>query len=138
MLCCQMYNIKNWLERRLYFVFGIVWTGFVLIACLADGNSVSKTSFFNIPNKDKIAHFIFYFVFSVVWLQYLVTSCKHRSKNVLAGIIFVLAALVGGMVELMQYYFTSTRSADWMDVLANCSGSLAGIGIGKMISKKRK
>lgn len=124
------------MERKFYLGFGILWTGFVLIACLADGNTVPKSSFFNIPNKDKIAHFIFYFVFSIVWLQYLIIEYKYTSKRLLAGIIFIVAALMGGVIELIQYYFTSTRSAEWADVLANCSGSLAGVLIGKAISKK--
>lgn len=113
--------------RKLFFGIALLWSVLIGIVCLADGNSIPQTSLFKIPQKDKIAHFTFYFVFSILWFRYFrITKPKLKKLN-LVVIIFAVASVMGMSIELMQYYFTSTRSAEWLDVLANCSGSLLGL-----------
>ncbi len=41
----------------------------------------------------------------------------------LLGIAFISSFLFGASIELMQKYFTTTRSADVFDVLANLAGA---------------
>ncbi|WP_262491802.1 VanZ family protein [Myroides odoratus] len=117
----------------------MLWTCFIIYACLAEASSIPKTSFFNIPNKDKVAHFTFYFVFSVIW--FLFSNKKNNSKKakIRTGIvIFTIATFLGGGVELGQYFFTNSRSAEWADFFANSLGSAIGILFGLLITTHKK
>ncbi|MEC4112846.1 VanZ family protein [Myroides pelagicus] len=81
----------------------------------------------NIPHKDKIAHFVFYLVFTVLWYNYAAKRRQKISKVSLTFVIFTLVVVIGGSIELMQYYCTSSRSAEWADFFANCLGSSIGL-----------
>jgi VanZ family protein len=127
------------LARKVFFIAGLLWTCFIVYACLAEASSIPKTSFFNIPNKDKVAHFTFYFVFSVIW--FLFSNKKNSSKKakIRTGIvIFTIATFLGGGVELGQYFFTNSRSAEWADFFANSLGSAIGILFGLLITTHKK
>ncbi|QQU02943.1 VanZ family protein [Myroides odoratus] len=127
------------MARKVFFIAGLLWTCFIIYACLAEASSIPKTSFFNIPNKDKVAHFTFYFVFSVIW--FLFSSKKNSSKKtkIRTGIaIFTIATFLGGGVELGQYFFTNSRSAEWADFFANSLGSAIGILFGLLITTHKK
>lgn len=126
------------MERKLYFSIGIIWTAFVIYACMMDSSSVPKTSFINIPHKDKIAHFTFYCVFSIIWFFYLVKINVISTKRNLVIRIFTIAVLIGGIVEIMQYYLTNTRSAEWADFFANCLGSSVGLLICLTTTRNKK
>ncbi|MDR0224007.1 MAG: VanZ family protein [Myroides odoratus] len=127
------------MARKVFFIAGLLWTCFIVYACLAEASSIPKTSFFNIPNKDKVAHFTFYFVFSVIW--FLFSNKKNSSKKakIRTGIvIFTIATFLGGGVELGQYFFTNSRSAEWADFFANSLGSAIGILFGLLITTHKK
>ncbi|EHQ43103.1 VanZ family protein [Myroides odoratus] len=127
------------MARKVFFIAGLLWTCFIIYACLAEASSIPKTSFFNIPNKDKVAHFTFYFVFSVIW--FLFSNKKNNSKKakIRTGIvIFTIATFLGGGVELGQYFFTNSRSAEWADFFANSLGSAIGILFGLLITTHKK
>lgn len=115
------------MERNTLFWFALVWSCIIGIACLLDGSSIPQTSTLNIPHKDKIAHFTFYFVFSILWFFYLDKLKDKKSRIVKALYVFVIASIMGGVVEVLQLKFTTSRSAEWMDVVANSSGSLIGL-----------
>lgn len=100
------------MERKLYFVIGTLWTVVVLAACLLSSETIAKAPRFDIPYKDKLAHFTFYFVFSIIWFKYYVKSNPNTSRIKLSIRIFTIASLMGGIVEVLQYYFTASRSAE--------------------------
>ncbi|AJH13747.1 VanZ family protein [Myroides odoratimimus] len=124
--------------RKTFFVLGILWTGLVLAGCLLDSDTIAKAPRFDIPYKDKVAHFTFYFVFSIIWFVYLVKSKPNRSRIWVSILIFTIASLMGATVELLQYYFTSSRSAEWADELANCLGSLFGVLLCLTLFRRKK
>lgn len=71
---------------------------------------------------DKWVHFVMYGgTFGVLWLEYL-----RRHDQLDAGKLFLLAwlcpVLMGGLLELMQAYCTTTRNGDWLDFVANSTG----------------
>lgn len=39
--------------------------------------------------------------------------------------IFLIALLIGILIEVMQKVFTKTRTFDWFDILANTSGAFS-------------
>jgi VanZ family protein len=126
------------LERKLYFVIGTLWTVVVLAACLLSSETIAKAPRFDIPYKDKLAHFTFYFVFSIIWFKYYVKSNPNTSRIKLSIRIFTIASLMGGIVEVLQYYFTASRSAEWADELANCLGSLFGVLLCLTLFRRKK
>lgn len=73
-----------------------------------------------IPNKDKIVHFAFYFGFVFWWNKAL--SIQHAKKLVL---LLGVAVSYGVLMELLQYGFTTNRSADILDIIANSAGAIA-------------
>ena len=77
---------------------------------------------------DKWVHFMMYGgTCLVIWVEYVL---KHKAPEY--GKLFFWAWLVpvimGGVLELMQAYCTTTRNGDWLDFAANSTGvTLAGI-----------
>jgi len=127
------------LARKVYLLAGLFWTCFIVYACLAEASTIPKTSFFNIPNRDKVAHFTFYFVFSLIWFFFSTKKNTDRKTKRRTGIvIFTIATFFGGGIELCQYYFTSSRSAEWADFIANSLGSALGIIFGLFITTHKK
>lgn len=97
-------------------------------------------SFFSIPSFDappfpyfdKIAHFCMYGGLSgVLWLEFL---WNHRKEEIISfrrGMIggTVLPILFSAFIELAQEYLTTNRSGEFVDFLANTSGSLLATAI---------
>lgn len=91
-------------------------------------------SFFN-PNKhelpdvnitDKFVHALMYFgVTSAFWMEWIIAH-RNRKASSLLGFVwcFVLPLILGGVIELGQEYLTTFRSGDWLDMAANCAGTV--------------
>ena len=83
-----------------------------------------KTDMEEIPYIDKIVHICMYGGLStLLWVEYLF---RHRSinwKHLGTGAI-ICPALMSGCIEILQANCTETRSGDWMDFAANCTGVL--------------
>ena len=70
----------------------------------------------------------------VIWWEY---RCKHRQPNYhrLAVWGWLAPILMGGLLELLQEYATTTRNGDWFDFAANTLGATLGAGIGLLLLK---
>ncbi len=97
-------------------------------------------SFFSIPSLDappfpyfdKIGHFCMYGGLSgVLWLEFLWNYRKEEKIPFKRGMIggTVLPILFSGLIEFAQEYLTINRSGDFLDFLANASGSLIATAI---------
>ena len=82
---------------------------------------------------DKWTHFVMYGgTCSVIWWEYL----RHHDsinwyKVVLLAVVGMI--LLGGLIELLQAYCTTTRSGEWFDFWADSIGVLLGAGIGLLM-----
>jgi VanZ family protein len=113
------------------FLPAIVWTFLILYLCFKTIHIQIKT----FENADKLVHFSFYFGFVFLWFRYLFFLGKDTIKY---KIILVTASIAFGiLIEWAQGYFTTTRSPDFFDVLANSIGSMAGIVSATALLKKR-
>lgn len=74
-----------------------------------------------IPYQDKVGHFCAYAL--TAWLACLAFSARLSRPLVAA---FVYATVIGGILELLQAYMTTTRQGEWADLLANLLGALVG------------
>ena len=77
---------------------------------------------------DKWVHFIMYGgTCLIIWLEYV---RKHKLPDYRKLFFWAWRApvIMGGVLELMQAYCTTTRNGDWLDFAANSTGvTLAGI-----------
>ena len=87
-----------------------------------------KTPFDSMQLIDKWVHFIMYGgTCLVIWVEYVQ---KHKSPDYekLFFWAWLVPVIMGGVLELMQAYCTTTRNGDWLDFAANSTGvTIAGI-----------
>ena len=87
-----------------------------------------ETPLDNVEFIDKWVHFIMYGgTCLVIWVEYVL---KHKSPDYKKLFFWAWLApvIMGGVLELMQAYCTTTRNGDWLDFVANATGvTLAAI-----------
>jgi VanZ family protein len=105
--------------------FAVLWTLAVTFACLVSFNKVPTIS---IKNIDKLVHVCFHFGIAFLWMLYFVIQ-KNIPKKKAAIKAFVLSLFLGIIIEICQHVFTTTRRADFLDVIANTIGALLAIGL---------
>lgn len=99
----------------------------------------------DIPLADKWVHFVMYGGLSlVVWFEMVRSENKSGIKKAAMQLLLwglVMPALLGGVLEFVQEYLTTTRSGDVWDFIADAIGAALGtiLGLGvRMMVKKRK
>mgnify|MGYP002552457926 FL=1 len=93
-----------------------------------------ETQLSEVPFIDKWTHICMYGgLVSIIWMEYL---RKHSciAKQVI-WICLVFPTILGGIIELMQAYCTTTRSGDWLDFLANTLGVILGNLLGYYVQR---
>ena len=111
---------------------------------------LSLTPFFpetpldNVDFIDKYTHFIMYGgTCAVIWWEHL-RHCRKESRrqgrqgacrpNLRALAVAMLCmVLLGGLMELLQAYATTTRSGEWLDFWADSIGVLLGTALGLLL-----
>ena len=90
---------------------------------------------------DKWTHLIMYGgTCSVIWLEYLRRHDRIDWRKILLLPVLGMI-LLGGLMELLQAYCTTTRSGEWLDFWADSAGVLLGNALGLLfwwISRSRK
>ena len=103
----------------------MIFIGFVCLARFDDLPSVN----IGFAPTDKIVHGALHFVLTIL-------LCKSlRTKPFLGA--FSIATAFGIVIEVMQNYLTTFRTADPTDVMANIAGSILAIGIVKSVQKNK-
>lgn len=96
----------------------LIWVLIILVGSILPSSNVQ-----NIEVSDKLVHFVFYAVFS--FFLFLL------SHNVILGLdtlikkwifVFTIGTIVGLSIECVQYTLISSRSGEWLDILANSIG----------------
>jgi VanZ family protein len=116
-------KIIKHLSGRNFFWLAIIWTVLITIASLVSFNSIPKVK---IVGSDKMIHFLFYLVFVILWGLAKKQIYFNRKYDFL---IVVIAIIYGIIIEVLQSVLTSTRQADFYDVLANAIGAIFGLVI---------
>lgn len=92
----------------------------ITILSLINTSKIQPKDIELIPHFDKIIHFLMYFTLAFFFMfEYYLHHKKGITK---ISQILILPILWGGFMELMQYFTTSNRSADWWDMVANTLG----------------
>lgn len=79
-------------------------------------------------DSDKIVHLLAYTFFVGLWFLFFY-CLKQKKDNFLPALIksSILAFIYGIIIEILQGELTTSRSADFNDVLANSIGIVIGI-----------
>lgn len=109
-------------------IFSLIWFNLLLYGLLRESQPSDIHLF---PNFDKIMHFLLFFC--QIWLivKIFLTKQKHIPYVTLG--LFALMLAVG--TEWAQATFTTTRSADILDALADILGAIAALLLAKKIDK---
>ena len=96
-----------------------------------------ETPFDDVQFIDKWTHLVMYGgTCSVIWFEYLL---HHRTID--WGKILLLSVvgmtLLGGLMELLQAFCTTTRSGEWLDFWADSLGVLLGNAVGLLMKSLR-
>jgi VanZ family protein len=87
-------------------------------------------------NFDKLVHTVMFLGLSgVIFFDNTNYLRNPISKKRIFWSIFLFPVILGGLIEIIQEYFTATRSGDWFDFLFNILGSLLGMGIALLINR---
>ena len=108
-------------HKKTYFAIAVIWTGIVTYYCLKDGLTLPTV----LPkHADKVGHAVFHFGIVVFWFFALKARFYGSSTAVVLKKCILISVIFGIVIEGYQSFFTATRSADWRDVLANCTGTI--------------
>lgn len=110
------------------------------LLCIALIFVLSLTPFFpetpldDVAFIDKWTHLVMYGgTCSVMWWEHARHAQRKASHfSILNFLFFTILFLValGGLMELLQAYCTTTRSGEWLDFWADSVGTLLGTGVG--------
>ena len=94
-----------------------------------------KTQLDNVSFIYKIAHVCMYGGLElVIWFEYLRRHTSlDRTRIICLGVAAPIA--LGGAMEIVQALLTVNRSGEWMDLVADAAGVLAGAAVGFYILK---
>lgn len=119
-------------NKWIYRAPAIGWGFVVLYLCLAPVSTLAPAWEMPIHISDKAVHFIMYFAW--VFLFYFASSRAYRLQLSRGKIItwWIIASVLGVIIELLQGWMGLGRSADAADALANTAGALAGLGVSRL------
>lgn len=79
-------------------------------------------------NSDKIIHATAYFFFCLFWFIYLYwAGMRERKFKTVLTIAAGWSLFFGMVIEILQLEFTTYRTGDFMDMLANTTGVLLAV-----------
>ena len=94
-----------------------------------------ETPFDDVAFIDKWTHLVMYGgTCCVIWWEYL-HSHKEADHSRLFLFAWLAPILMSGLLELLQEYCTTTRSGEWIDLLANATGVTLAAVIGLIYMK---
>ena len=105
-------------------LFSIIVALVILYLSLTSSDTFKDVPLINIPNIDKIIHFLMYFGFMSVIIFENRRFLKNSKKIFLIALI---PLFYGILMELLQLILTASRSANFYDAVFNSLGILFSI-----------
>lgn len=106
----------------------------ILILSAIPIKNLPEISLSKLP-ADKIGHFLIYAILSLVLLLFLENN-NISKKRLLTKTLFIAIAY-GILMELLQLLIFQQRSFEFLDIIANISGSICGVLFYYIIFGKR-
>lgn len=111
------------LSYAFQYKFSILVAIIIALLSLIPSSSMPDSSLFSIGPLDKIVHFSMYGSFGFIAL--LENRCKMNCRS-LHFLLILTIFTMSAVLEILQATVVETRSAEWMDLIANFSGLVAG------------
>ncbi len=116
-------------KKPLFTVGFVLWVAMIAFVCLSSFPAEQAPGI-EIPHLDKVIHFILYLVATLLGAAFVREQFARRlslNSSMLRIVVFLI--IYGIIIEVIQMEFTTTRSAEVYDVLANCTGILIAVAI---------
>lgn len=112
-----------------YTWFPILWT-FLLIGIHAIPGNELPLPYWDLFEFDKIVHLTLFLVLTFTWTNGIYKqSASYKLKVHGPKLIVVLSLILGLVLEMLQNAIFVERYFQWTDLIADCIGSFAGIGV---------
>jgi VanZ family protein len=112
--------------QRLFknYITSIIFALIILIISLMPMPEGSTHGLFSFPNADKLVHGSIYTIFTILLLR----EFLRRNPATLINIAVLLGGILSYsiLIEIFQQLFTSSRTGDVLDVMANLLGVIIG------------
>lgn len=108
----------------LRFIFWLLLCGILAISIMPATNAPT------VFTDDKLNHILAFFVLS--------SMARIAWPRINALLLFVMLAVFGGAIEILQFSMGLGRQADWMDFAADVLAIVIGMLIGHLINSFRK
>jgi len=105
----------------------------ILFASTLPASEVPDADWISIPNFDKFVHFGMYFTFTAVLIYDVLKSKPEIALFKILSFSATLAMIYGGIIEIIQWSLTNSRSGDVFDFLSNSAGILVSVIIWVLI-----
>ncbi|GGD46321.1 VanZ family protein [Muriicola marianensis] len=123
-------------KRNLFGIAFITWMVFITVLSLVSFDDDTSLDL-EIPYFDKIVHFTFYFIAAVLGGLFLLSSKQKVKANKQLFLKFLFGLIgYGIIIEVFQGSFTTYRSAELLDILANSVGAIIGILLIRVVYRK--
>lgn len=119
--------------KKTVLVLAIGWTLLIAFLCLI---TFHKLPTFGVSGTDKLVHLTFHFFFVLFWGWYSIIKNKEILLSKIVRIV-TISLVYGVIIEFLQEAFTTSRHADFLDVIANLIGALLAL-VALMSFKKIK
>ena len=112
-------------HNNILLIIALIWTTMVAYLCLISFQTLPEAP----KNFDKFGHIIFHFGITFLWFLYFNFKKNTISvKNALQK-AFLFSFFYGIIIEICQWFFTISRNAEILDVLANAIGASLAVMI---------
>lgn len=126
------------LSNNKYLISFCCWLVVITTLSLVSFPDDDSSSMIKIPYFDKVVHFFFYFTASVLGCLFGREQTLGRIKRSKVIWITVTGLIIYGiLIEVIQSNYTTYRSGEAMDVVANSIGAIIGSFFIKMLFSKK-
>jgi glycopeptide antibiotics resistance protein len=105
----------------LRYVPAIAWSLLLLYLSISPESGLPKLFFLQFPYSDKVLHLIFYAIFSIL----AAFSQKPGRRAYLT--VFAIVFGFGCLIEASQQWVFTWRKGEILDIVANFTGTVAGL-----------
>jgi VanZ family protein len=111
-----------------YNLITFLWAIFLLLITLTPGKAMPATGHWDLPHADKVVHFVGFGVLAFLMMRGFNKQNKYnwlRKESILSSLLLTIS--FGIIIEILQI-FVPERSFDLLDIVANTTGALTGLG----------
>ncbi len=126
-------SIRSFLQK-FYWLPVLLWAGCIAYFSLLSQNSLPD-SLRNLD--DKFLHLSIYFILgALLFLAMLRFSFRMEFTSWQISQLVVLCVAFGGLIEILQEFWATNRTGDWLDFAANAAGAALGVAVMARVAQR--